>query len=119
ILISPLRPSRLVGSTPMVFRLFESFREWAFSARRRKDSKKPSGGLYWKAPGSLAEAAAPARRLQVRSFCASNRCSASSSQSTDPLKSPGLNIEQLTEPQLTAGELISQERYKPCPRKNT
>ena len=28
----------------MVSRLFESFREWAFSARRRKDSKKPSGG---------------------------------------------------------------------------
>ena len=105
--------SCLVGSAPMNFRLFESFREWAPLARRRKDSKKPfrdinlegarvswdGGGHPNSTPGEIILCLEP----PVGEFITKQR-------------SPGvswLNIKQLTEPSLQAASSPLQERYMP------
>ena len=91
----------------MNYQLFESFREWVYLTRRRKDSKKPSkfysfegarescshDGGYKTVSGEIIEYLEP----PVGEFNGEPRFPETS----------WFNIKQLTEPQLTAGELIS------------
>ncbi len=85
--------------------LFEFFREWVHLTRRRKDSKKPLKSYIFegaRGPCSRGICHTVASdeiilRLEPLEFNAKQRSSEAS----------WLNIKQLTEPQLTAGELIS------------
>ena len=91
----------------MNYQLFESFREWVPSTRRRKDSKKPSkpytfegarascshDGDYKTVSGEIIEYLEPPN-------------GEFNSEQRSP-ETSWFNIKQLTEPQLTAGELIS------------
>ena len=96
----------LVGSSFMKYQLFESFREWVAITRRRKGSKKRSGYSI------LKNARVPCGSDDCRKAAAGEiiSCIEPLNEFNAKQRSPEaswFNIKQLTEPQLTAGELIS------------
>lgn len=94
----------------MNFRLFESFREWVLKTRRRKDSKKPSRGVILE--GARVGCSGGIRynpALGEIISCLELAFAKFITEQRSP-KASWLNIIQLTEPQLSAGELISTRK---------
>jgi len=97
----------LVGYSTMLKPLFEPLREWVYRTRRSKGSKKPSSAI--RLEGARESRFGGSRTGTVSDeiiLCLEQPCG----EFITEQRSSGaiwLNIKQLTEPQLIAGELIS------------